>query len=110
MKTIYFLSVILFLTSCSGDKSIFEVKQLGEMRADQILINKETGQLWKKVCMNPTKGECEYMAWIKEDIEDINKSNEEIWAASSALRKISLPTQKKNASDDPFADFDPNGK
>lgn len=110
MKTIYFLSVILFLTSCSGDKSIFEVKQLGEMRADQILINKETGQLWKKVCMNPTKGECEYMAWMKEDIEDINISKDKILEISAALKNMSSEHKADEKKSDPFADFNPNGK
>lgn len=110
MKTIYVLSIVLFLTSCSGDKSIYEIKQLGEFRSDQLLINKETGQLWKKACLSDENGNCNYVAWMKEDIEDINISRDKILEISAAFKSMSSEHKADKKKSDPFADFNPNGK
>lgn len=104
MKTIYFLSIIIFLSSCSDDKSIYEIK----FESDQVLINKETGQLWRKACLSEKNGNCNYVAWMKEDIEDINISKEKILEISAAFKEMSSEYKADEKKSDPFADFNPN--
>ncbi len=58
------------------DEHNFELIQLGSMRRDQYLLDKKTGQIWAKTCMyskpSPNSIDCEFTAWMKEDIQDMN--------------------------------------
>ena len=73
----------------------FEVVQLGSFRKDQLLIDKKTGQMWQPVCMfskSKDTTDCDYTAWKKIDIEDINIPRDAINAWADALKAQS---QKK---------------
>lgn len=57
----------------------FELVQLGSMRRDQFLLDKQTGQIWRPTCMAGAKGaDCDYAAWMKQDVQDVNASGDSI--------------------------------
>ncbi len=60
----------------------FQVLQLSEFRKDQILIDSQTGNLWRYSCAN---GETNCF-WAKEAIEDMNFSAQQI---NNLLKKTS---------------------
>jgi hypothetical protein len=74
----------------------FELVQLGSMRRDQFLLDKETGQLWRITCIAGAGqgGDCKYSAWMKEDVEGINTTSENINSFGDQVEK-SLKEKRK---------------
>lgn len=70
----------------------FEVKQISDMRRDQILVDTATGQIWHMTCMvsNPKdKVGCDYTAWMKDDIEGINADKNAIYSWAKTIEESS---------------------
>lgn len=58
----------------------FELIQLGTMRRDQFLLDKETGQIWVNTCLvgAHTGPDCDYSAWLKQEVEEISMTRKDI--------------------------------
>lgn len=73
----------------------FELVQLGEMRADQFLLDTKTGRVWKRLCLIPggTTG-CHTEYWAQQDVAGITANEHQILkraAAEEAALKAPLP-------------------
>lgn len=107
MKLLTIAIPIIFLLACTKAASPslppppappslrFEIVQLGTFRRDQFLLDKETGQIWGKVCLVPGKGgaDCEYLAWMKDDIESINIARKDMIDLANTME-----SNKKNSA------------
>ena len=104
MKNYLLATVFILLSACekkldfdsdpkdtsSPNPSRFELIQLGNMRRDQYLLDKQTGQLWQPTCMVSGKDsgiDCKYSAWMKQDVEEITMSRNDIYSWSDELEK-----------------------
>lgn len=68
----------------------FELVQLGSMRRDQYLLDKQTGQIWTVTCMSSSSKsgpECDYTAWMKADVEGITIDREAIYSWTKAIEE-----------------------
>lgn len=88
MKLVIVLLILVSVTALSDEKPFnvhttggrFQLIQLSSMRRDQYLIDTQTGQVWSSTCLIPDgpSPACGYTAWMKEDIEGITLSNQQI--------------------------------
>jgi hypothetical protein len=72
-------------TNSSGNTNSsgrFQVVQLSQMRKDQILIDTQTGKMWKYTCFKTSADGCSVEAWAPEMIIDINTSYEKVFKLS----------------------------
>lgn len=58
----------------------FEFHQNVQFPAQSILLDTQTGKIWKNTCFSEIKeGNCEIKAWSPESVVGINVTDAEIW-------------------------------
>lgn len=70
----------------------YQVVQLSDMRSDQVLIDSQTGQTWHHECYvkgsDSSASACEYLVWVKDDAQDINKSYKQLLQTAAGIKKL----------------------
>jgi uncharacterized ParB-like nuclease family protein len=96
MKTIIAMLIILPTLSFANKSNTgtsngrFQLIQLSDMRADQYMIDTQTGKIWNRSCSIPseTMGGCEVGSWYPEDVVDITISKKEYNSFVAQIKKM----------------------
>ena len=88
--------LFLFLSIQSVFAGRFELHQNAQYPAQSILLDTQTGKMWKKNCFSEVKdGDCAIKAWANEMIVGISTTESEIWKAVETYNKANQVNQSK---------------
>lgn len=72
-------ALLIFLFSIPAFAGRFELIQLGQARADQYLLDTQTGKIWRSECAHAaTNGNCDYEIWKPMDVVGISTTLEQV--------------------------------
>jgi hypothetical protein len=98
------ISILVTLVACnkkeptepqpSSDR--FQLVQLGSMRRDQFLLDKQTGTIWQNTCLYGNNGpDCDFGAWMKQDVEELTHSKQVLYDTAKTLRELGQNKKSK---------------
>lgn len=89
MKTL--ILVLLLAPAFSHAKSTeggrFQLIQLSQMRADQFLLDTQTGKIWQRVCLKSEGEQCQLEVWKIQVVEYVNADKAALKSLYDAARK-----------------------
>lgn len=83
-----FVLMLFSINSHAADVGRYQLIKLSEYRADEFLLDTQTGKMWRASCEGNRDGtQCDYVAWAPEDVIGVNATYKQVAEKAALIKK-----------------------